>query len=221
MAESITKQTIYLFHREQKDKHLNTTLINTQILIRLKITRLHTNLSVCFALFELIDDDLVKIRWPLRFLIPTIHTEKLTQFLINFAKYYLGKDIILLPFGIWTPQISSYHDDIDGVSTKLKAQNEKFKAQIKQLGHDTHKFGIIIINKDIFKLPGLESIGNTSDTFEIDLHELEKAQLLTLLYESLDVCWICRRPSKSEYEYESSSLDEVFSDMEINSETEL
>jgi hypothetical protein len=155
MEQSVTKQTILIFERERKEKFFTTTFINTEISIRLKITKLRPNISLCIAIFELIDDEILKIRWPLRFLLPTKNTEKLTSFLINFSKWYLGKDIILLSYGIWTPQISSYHYDIDGVIIKFKTHNEKIQVQINLLANEVNKLRIIILSKDIFKFPEL------------------------------------------------------------------
>lgn len=220
MEQSITKQTILLFSRKINFNAKTTLIINTEISIRLKITKLRPNISFCIANFELLDDEIVIIRWILRFVLPTINTEKLPKFLINFANWYLRKDIIQLSYGIWTPQISSYHHDIDSVIRKLKSQNEKFKVQIKQLANDMNNLGIIILNKDIFKLPEMENFENIPNMFEIDLNELQIAQRSTILSKTPDICWICRRTNKfntsiSESEGESfdtSSNDEVFTD---------
>lgn len=78
--------------------------------------------------------------------------------------------MIFLPSGILTPQMSIYHDNIDSVNIILKTQNKKLKEQINQLGHDTYKLEIIIINKNTFKLLELESFENFFNTFEFDLH---------------------------------------------------
>ena len=115
--------------------------ISTKMKIYYKINQISTDQYIVPTRFELYDDNILRLVWKLRFLVPSkITTMTLTNLLTKFARYAVATDSILINIGVKQ-------------NSETVCAPSLLPTDLEKLGCEFNMIGISVLDDETLKIP--------------------------------------------------------------------
>ena len=128
--------------------------ITTEMQIHYKINQISPDQSILPSRFELYDDNILRLVWKLRFLVPSnLRLKQLFNFLERFARLAVATDTILVKLGIKQ-------------NSEIFHEPSLLPTDLENLGSEFNKIGISVLDEDTLKIP--EGLYENSPNVKLD-----------------------------------------------------